>query len=155
MQAVKDLTLQVEAGSIHAFMGPNGAGKTTTIKMCTGLLLPDQGHVRIAGHDVVDDGIEARRLLAYVPDEPYLYERLTAREFLQFTGRLYAMDQATYHRRCDEAIERFHLEAHFSTNWPKATVMVCASGWCSRLRITSATAADCRRAAGRFRSQAY
>ena len=107
--AVRDLNLTVQPGTIHAFMGPNGAGKTTTIKMCTGLLLPDTGEIHIAGHDVMHDGIEARRLLAYVPDEPYLYERLTAREFLHFTSQLYGLDDATYQQRSAEAIERFHL----------------------------------------------
>lgn len=109
--AVGDLNLSVPAGQVHAFLGPNGAGKTTTIKMSTGLLLPDSGSIAVAGHDVVTDGIAARRALAYVPDEPYLYERLTGREFLDFTARVYGLDRATFARRFEEVVERFALTA--------------------------------------------
>jgi ABC-2 type transport system ATP-binding protein len=107
--AVDALSLSVPAGSVHAFLGPNGAGKTTTIRMCVGLLRPDAGSIAIDGHDVVSDGVAARRLIAYVPDEPYLYERLTGREFLDFTGRIYGLDRATFERRLAEVSERFSL----------------------------------------------
>ncbi|MBA3709756.1 MAG: ABC transporter ATP-binding protein [Planctomycetes bacterium] len=109
LTAVDGLDLTVPAGSIHAFLGPNGAGKTTTIRMCVGLLRPDAGHISVDGHDVVTDGVAARRMLAYVPDEPYLYERLTGREFLDFTGRVYGLDRPTYERRLGEVVERFSL----------------------------------------------
>jgi ABC-2 type transport system ATP-binding protein len=109
--AVNDLTLDVPAGQVHAFLGPNGAGKTTTIKMCTGLLRPDSGSITVAGQDVLTDGREARRLLAYVPDEPYLYERLTGREFLDFTARIYGIDQRTYEQRLAEESDRFSLHS--------------------------------------------
>jgi len=109
LTAVDDLTLEVPAGCIHAFLGPNGAGKTTTIKMCTGLLRPDAGSIAVAGHDVVTDGMAARRLMAYVPDEPYLYERLTGREFLDFTARIYGLDRERYAARLDAVTERFSL----------------------------------------------
>ena len=111
LTAVDDLTLEVPAGSIHAFLGPNGAGKTTTIKMCTGLLRPDRGTIAVAGHDVVSDGMAARRLMAYVPDEPYLYERLTGREFLDFTARVYGLDRERYAARLAAVSERFSLHA--------------------------------------------
>ena len=107
--AVKDLSLEIPAGEIHAFLGPNGAGKTTTIKMCTSLLIPDTGTISINGFDVVKDGIAARRSIAYVPDEPYLYERLTGREFLEFTGRIYGLDPAIYKQRFAEVCEQFSL----------------------------------------------
>jgi ABC-2 type transport system ATP-binding protein len=107
--AVDNLSLEVPTGQVHAFLGPNGAGKTTTIRMCTGLLRPDAGTITVAGQDVVADGREARRLLAYVPDEPYLYERLTGREFLEFTARIYGIGRATYERRLAEESERFSL----------------------------------------------
>ncbi|MBA3687054.1 MAG: ABC transporter ATP-binding protein [Planctomycetes bacterium] len=107
--AVDDLTLEVPAGTVHAFLGPNGAGKTTTIRMCTGLLQPDRGSVSVAGHDVVSDGVRARANLAYVPDEPYLYERLSGREFLDFTARIYGLDRATYAKRLAEVSARFSL----------------------------------------------
>lgn len=89
--AVNDLTLQVEPGEIYAFLGPNGAGKTTTIKMMVGLLKPEQGQVRLSGHDMSVDGQLAKAKLAYVPDQPFLYDKLTGREFLQFVGRMYSM----------------------------------------------------------------
>lgn len=108
--AVDDLSLEVPAGHVHAFLGPNGAGKTTTIRMCTGQLTPDAGTVAIGGHDIVAAGQDARRLLAYVPDEPYLYERLTGREFLDFTARVYGLDRGTYAERLTEISERFSLD---------------------------------------------
>lgn len=111
LTAVNDLSLEVPAGSVHAFLGPNGAGKTTTIKMCTGLLQPDSGSVEIAGFDVVRDGVQARRALAYVPDEPYLYDRLTGREFLDFTARIYGLDRKAYETRLGEVSERFSLHS--------------------------------------------
>jgi len=107
--AVDDLTLEVPAGTIHAFLGPNGAGKTTTIKMCTGLLTPDRGTISVFGHDVLADGLAARRLMAYVPDEPYLYERLTGREFLDFTARIYGLDRERFRDRLAAVSERFSL----------------------------------------------
>src|SRR5947208_2138106 len=82
--AVRDLSLDIAAGELFAFLGPNGAGKTTTIKMMVGLLFPTSGSVRIGGFDMGRDGDKARQLLSYVPDQPFLYEKLTGREFLQF-----------------------------------------------------------------------
>ena len=108
--AVDALSLEVAAGTVHAFLGPNGAGKTTTIRMCTGLLQPDAGTISVDGHDVVDDGVAARAALAYVPDEPYLYDRLTGREFLDFTGRVYGLERAVYERRLGAVRERFSLD---------------------------------------------
>src|SRR5438067_13714649 len=84
--AVHELSLEVAAGELFAFLGPNGAGKTTTIKMMCGLLFPTAGRVLIGGHDMQRDGDRARPLLSYVPDQPFLYEKLTGREFLQFTA---------------------------------------------------------------------
>jgi ABC-2 type transport system ATP-binding protein len=109
LAAVSELSLDVPAGSIHAFLGPNGAGKTTTMRMVVGLLRPDGGAIAVGGHDVVKDGVAARQLMAYVPDEPYLYERLTGREFLDFTARVYGLDRSTYERRLAEEVARFNL----------------------------------------------
>ena len=89
--AVDDLSLRVEPGEIYAFLGPNGAGKTTTIKMMVGLLKPDGGTVRVCGHAMGLDGRAAKAQIAYVPDQPFLYDKLTGREFLQFVGRMYSM----------------------------------------------------------------
>src|SRR6185437_2707549 len=89
--AVQDLSLHVPAGELFAFLGPNGAGKTTTIKMLCGLLFPTAGTVQVGGFDLQTHGDAARALISYVPDQPYLYEKLTGREFLQFTADLYGL----------------------------------------------------------------
>jgi ABC-2 type transport system ATP-binding protein len=107
--AVENLNLKVEAGELFAFLGPNGAGKTTTIKMMCGLLFPTSGNVRIGGFDVVTQGDQSRQLLSYVPDQPYLYEKLTGREFLQFIADLYGMSNDTSSRKMNEVIETFAL----------------------------------------------
>ncbi len=89
--AVDGLNLEISPGELFVFLGPNGAGKTTTIKMIVGLLRPTSGRVILCGHDVQKDYIEAKSLLSYVPDQPFLYEKLTGREFLQFVGAMYGM----------------------------------------------------------------
>jgi ABC-2 type transport system ATP-binding protein len=107
--AVADLSLHIEAGELFAFLGPNGAGKTTTIKLMCGLLFPTAGTVKVGGYDLKDQGEEARQLISYVPDQPYLYEKLTGREFLQFIASMYCMDTERGRRRIDEMIELFGL----------------------------------------------
>jgi ABC-2 type transport system ATP-binding protein len=87
--AVDDLTLGVSQGELFCFLGPNGAGKTTTIKVLTGLLKPSSGEVRIDGKDIVNQPKEAKKIIGYVPDMPFLYDRLTPEEFLEFIGDLY------------------------------------------------------------------
>jgi ABC-2 type transport system ATP-binding protein len=109
--AVRDLNLEVRPGELFAFLGPNGAGKTTTIKMMCGLLFPSSGRVLIGGHDMVSDGDRARPLLSYVPDQPYLYEKLTGREFLQFIADMYGLPPARARERIAEVIRQFGLEA--------------------------------------------
>ncbi|MBM3982135.1 MAG: ABC transporter ATP-binding protein [Planctomycetes bacterium] len=108
--AVRDLSLHVPAGELFAFLGPNGAGKTTTIKMLCGLLFPTTGSVSVGGFDLRTDGDHARALVSYVPDQPFLYEKLTGREFLQFTADLYAMPAPRAADKIDEVIELFHLD---------------------------------------------
>lgn len=107
--AVADLTLQVPAGELFAFLGPNGAGKTTTIKMMCGLLFPSEGTVRIGGFDMREQGDDARKQISYVPDQPFLYEKLTGREFLRFTADLYGMDKSRAADRIAHVIDLFHL----------------------------------------------
>jgi ABC-2 type transport system ATP-binding protein len=107
--AVDDLTLRVEPGELFAFLGPNGAGKTTTIKMICGLLFPTSGTVRVGGFDVQAEGLQARRLLSYVPDQPFVYERLTGREFLQFIAEMYGLSSKHTRARIDEMIHAFAL----------------------------------------------
>jgi ABC-2 type transport system ATP-binding protein len=107
--AVNELTLSVPAGELFAFLGPNGAGKTTTIKMLCGLLFPTSGSVRIGGHDLRTDGDRARALLSYVPDQPFLYEKLTGREFLRFLADMYGLPRDEAGRRIAEVIDLFEL----------------------------------------------
>jgi ABC-2 type transport system ATP-binding protein len=108
--AVDRLSLRLEPGELFAFLGPNGAGKTTTIKMICGLLFPTAGTVRIDGLDMQRDGDRARQLLSYVPDQPYLYEKLTGREFLRFIADMYGLPQEHSRRRIEEMIGLFSLE---------------------------------------------
>ena len=108
--AVADLDLRIPAGELFAFLGPNGAGKTTTIKMMCGLLFPTSGRVLIGGYDMVRQGDLARPLLSYVPDQPYLYEKLTGREFLQFIADMYGLPPELGRDRMAEVIRQFALE---------------------------------------------
>lgn len=107
--AVHDLSLDIPAGCIMAFLGRNGAGKTTTLKMIAGLLRPDAGEVDVCGHSMHHDGRFAKSLLAYVPDQPYLYDKLTAREFLEFVGRIYSLDAADARRKAAVLFERLDM----------------------------------------------
>jgi ABC-2 type transport system ATP-binding protein len=109
MTAVDGLNLRIEPGELFAFLGPNGAGKTTTIKMMVGLLFPTAGTVTVGGYDMRRDGDKARQLISYVPDQPYLYEKLTGREFLQFIADMYRMPRDHAHKRIDEVIGLFEL----------------------------------------------
>lgn len=109
LTAVNDLTLDIAQGEFFAFLGPNAAGKTTTIKMLAGLLRPSSGEVRVGGFDMQREPEKAKALLAYVPDFPFLYDKLTAREFMQFVGDIFLMDRATMARRTDELFEKLHL----------------------------------------------
>lgn len=107
--AVDLLSLTVQPGELFAFLGPNGAGKTTTIKMLCGLLFPTSGTLRVGGFDLATHGNEARRLISFVPDTPYLYEKLTGREFLRFIADMYAMELNHSRKRIDEVIDTFRL----------------------------------------------
>jgi ABC-2 type transport system ATP-binding protein len=107
--AVDHLDLTVARGELFAFLGPNGAGKTTTIKMLCGLLFPNAGTLRIGGHDVLNNGDEARQIVSYVPDQPYLYEKLTGREFMEFIMEMYGMNPNHGRKRMQELIETFGL----------------------------------------------
>ena len=109
-RAVTDLSLEVRAGEVFAFLGANGAGKTTTIKMLVGLLLPDAGRLHLGGHDVVAQPREASRIVGYVPDQPYLYDKLTGREFLQFVADMHGMETADARASIDEQVSLFRLE---------------------------------------------
>jgi ABC-2 type transport system ATP-binding protein len=107
--AVAGLNLTIASGELFAFLGPNGAGKTTSIKMLVGLLRPTSGNIRVCGFDVGTEASEARRLLSYVPDEPYLYDKLSGREFLRFIVDMYGLDPKTGADRIDREIAAFEL----------------------------------------------
>ena len=110
LTAVNDVTLTVNRGEFFAVLGPNAAGKTTTIKMITGLIKPTAGSVRVAGHDVQAEPLEVRRRLAYVPDFPFLYDKLTPWEFFRFIGQLFQMPDDRIEAAARVLIPRFNLE---------------------------------------------
>ena len=112
LTAVDGLNLEIQAGEFFAFLGPNAAGKTTTIKMITGLLKPTAGEVYIGGFDMQREPFRAKGLLAYVPDFPFVYDKLTAVEFMQFVGDIFRLDRSVAGRRIDEFFEKFHLEEY-------------------------------------------
>ncbi len=110
LTAVNNVSLTVRKGEFFAVLGPNAAGKTTTIKMITGLIKPTSGAVTVAGYDVQKDPIEVRRRMAYVPDFPFLYEKLTPWEFFRFTGQLFGMSEEAIQASSRKLIPRFNLE---------------------------------------------
>jgi len=105
--AVDDLSLRVTAGEIVGLIGPNGAGKTTTLRALAGILRPTGGRIAIDGHDLATDAIEAKRRLAFMPDEPHLFEYLTVEEHLRLTARLYAV--ADFEARAKVLLEELEL----------------------------------------------
>lgn len=115
VQAVRDISLHVPRGELFCFLGPNGAGKTTTIKIMTGLLRPSAGSVRIAGIDIRTDPVEVKKKIGYIPDMPYLYDRLTTTEFFQFTGDLYNMNRDKVLEECERLFKLFGLADYRNT----------------------------------------
>ena len=131
--AVDNLDLDVKKGEIFGFLGPNGAGKTTTIRMLVGLLRPSEGEIEVDGVDLVADPRAARSKIAYLPDTPYLYDKLTAREFVNFVAGLYGVDPEQADRRIPELLEIFGLDERaddlvegFSHGMRQKTVMASA-----------------------------
>lgn len=135
--AVDDVSLDVAAGEFFALLGPNAAGKTTTIRMLVGLIRPTSGAAVLAGHDVQTEPIEARRCLAYVPDFPFLYDKLTPWEFLRFTGQLFRMEARAIRERCQELVRRFNLEPFMGK-----TIEGLSHGTRQRVAIVSALMHD-------------
>jgi len=133
VHAVKDLALTVPRGAVVAFVGPNGAGKTTTIRMIAGLLKPSSGRVTIAGKDLAREPEAAKRELGFIPDRPFIYEKLTAAEFLRFHGGLYGLEGAPVEARAHELLELFEL-----TKWKDELVESFSHGMKQRLVMCSA-----------------
>ena len=106
--AVKGVTFTARPGEVLGLLGPNGAGKSTTLKAVTGLIRPSAGTVRLAGFDVVKEGVEAKARLGYVPDRPYLYQKLSGRELLRFLCKLRGVEDGE--RKAQEWLEHFGLQ---------------------------------------------
>lgn len=107
--ALRGLSLQLDPGEIFVLLGPNGAGKTTTLKLITGLLKPTEGEIFIEGHDVRKDPIKAKSYIGYVPDEPFIYNKLTGREFINFVASMYNVNRTDYEIRLAELIKTFDI----------------------------------------------
>ena len=110
VHAVKDLSLDIPAGELFCFLGPNGAGKTTTIKMLTGLMRPDSGTIRIGGFDIQHQPVEAKNIMGYIPDMPFLYEKLTPVEFLKFIAGLYTLPRAGLDTHIESGLHQFGMD---------------------------------------------
>ena len=110
--AVKDLTLSVPPGEVHGLLGPNGSGKSTTMKMVMGIVKPDYGKISLCGVDVLRQPLEAKKLVGYVPELPYLYEYLTASEYLDFVGVAYRIDLKSRREKVDELLQALQMHEH-------------------------------------------
>lgn len=110
-QAVNDLSLSVNQGEIYCLIGPNGAGKTTTIKMITGILAPTSGKIEVLGIDVDKDPVSAKQSLGYIPDDPFVYDYLTGREFLEFVADLYGIPRAKAEKNIERLLPLYNLQS--------------------------------------------
>jgi ABC-2 type transport system ATP-binding protein len=131
--AVNAIDLDVPSGELFGFLGPNGAGKTTTLRMIAGILRPSSGTVRIAGIDLAAKPVEAKRTLGFIPDRPFIYEKLTGVEFLRFVAGLYAQSGPDVERRGRELLALFDLE-----EWGDELVESYSHGMRQKLIISSA-----------------
>ena len=131
--AVNDVSLAVEPGEIHGFLGPNGAGKTTTLRMIAGLLEPTGGRIVVNGHDLAVETEAAKTSLGFVPDRPFIYEKLTAGEFLRFHGGLYGLDGGGIGARVHEMLDLFELR-----RWEDELVESFSHGMKQRLVMSAA-----------------
>ena len=116
LTAVNGLSLTVNRGEFFVVLGPNAAGKTTTIKILAGLIAPTSGHVKVCDYDLQNDPMEVRKRLAYIPDFPFLYDKLTPWEFLRFTGQLFHMDESQIQKQTRDLIPRFSLKPFLDKN---------------------------------------
>jgi len=135
--AVNDVTLTIPRGEFFAMLGPNAAGKTTTLKILAGLMKPTSGCARVCGFDMQTQPLEARRKIAYVPDFPFLYDKLTAWEFFRFAGQLFQMSDAKIESNSNELISRFHL-----TDFVNRPLESLSHGTRQRIAIVSALLHD-------------
>ncbi len=131
--AVDRLELEVPRGQLFGFLGPNGAGKTTTLRMIAGILQPTSGTVQLAGFDVTKEPMKAKERLGFIPDRPYIYEKLTGVEFLRFVAGLYGMTGSELENRIRELLELFDL-----SDWADSVVESYSHGMRQKLIISSA-----------------
>ena len=131
--AVDNLNLSVKAGDFFGFLGQNGAGKTTTIKMITGLYAPTNGKILINNIDIFKEPIKAKSIIGYIPDQPFIYEKLTGREFLYFSGGLYSIDKNTLTKKITQIIDTLEIG-----NWVDKRTEEYSQGMKQRITIASA-----------------
>ncbi|MDZ4786906.1 MAG: ABC transporter ATP-binding protein [bacterium] len=131
--AVNDISLTIEPGEIFAFLGVNGAGKTTTIRMMTGILQPTAGSISIGGFDLSKNPEKAKSITGYIPDRPYIYPKLTGREFLYFVGSLYKVSKKECAKRVQELLQQFSL-----VEWQNEMVESYSHGMKQRLATCAA-----------------
>ncbi len=131
--AVDHISLHIERGEIFGFLGPNGAGKTTTIKMLAGLLKPTSGRALIHGYDVVAYPMEAKRVIGFIPDQPFLYEKLTGVEFLRFIGSLFGMEKGEIEWGISDLLGLFELDG-----WGDELIESYSHGMKQRLVMSAA-----------------
>ena len=131
--AVDHITLHVPRGTLFGFLGPNGAGKTTTLRMIAGILRPTAGRVLLGGDDIHRDPLRAKQRLGYIPDRPFVYDKLTGAEFLRFVAGLYGQEGDAVERRMEELLEVFEL-----SSWKDELVEAYSHGMRQKLIISSA-----------------
>lgn len=131
--AVSNVNLTIPNGQLFGFLGPNGAGKTTTIKTIVGLLKPTSGTVKVDGFDVQQQPIQAKHVVGFIPDKPFIYEKLTGKEFLQFTAGLYQVNEKEVENRIAQLLETFEL-----TDWTDELIESYSHGMRQKLVMSAA-----------------
>ncbi len=131
--AVNEIDLHVPRGELFGFLGPNGAGKTTTLRMIAGILRPSAGRIWLGGDDLIHSPMAAKQRLGFIPDRPFVYEKLTGAEFLRFVAGLYGQDGKVVEERIDELFEMFELSV-----WKNELVESYSHGMRQKLIISSA-----------------
>ncbi len=136
-EAVKNVSLEIPRGELFGFLGPNGAGKTTLIRIINGILQPTSGQVMICGHDLEQQPEAAKHAIGYIPDRPYLYEKLTPLEYFEFVAGLYDIPDDQYQRRGEEMLQRFSL-----WEWRNELIESFSHGMKQKIAMTAAILHD-------------